>query len=723
MADFSIKAIFSVEGLENIQAAFKDISEAASRVGEDFGNLKDSIGESVLKFTELGTAVIGVVGGFIALADANATMIKGVENLSQETGISTQKLQELEFQGERIGITSIQMESGLTKFSIGLAKARDGTGVLQTSLAKLDPALLAQLKSTNDTGKAFDLLIKAMGGINDVALQNAIAVAAFGRGGVALAQYAREGAKEIAGFNQVATDLGIVLTDQDVKASDKLFSSIETSKGAVKGLGLAITTALTPALIQASDAFTHFVVENRPLIATFVQQVIGALIPGVVHFFEILTGGSENDRIRAIADLATAFNKVKIAVEEAWTIAYDGAKVAIAIFGVFYTAIDQVAKALGLGNGMTFIILYLTGVLKVFFNTAKLAFDAFGLFVDIVRAGPTAFLLLGEAITGGGAAIVTTINAIKLSWTLGMLLMEESVTHFLVLLPEIGTIATAALAAIISPTGLVIAGLVALGVALGVAIHYWPELKQAAENALNWIQNKTVAAGQAVRQFFVDVKNDLVAVYQWMVTGAENAFNSVVGAIENAFTSVINSIKSIFGPIFDWITGAVHSLGGVVSKTADAIDSAISSGPDNPGYSKGYSDYGPPQGFASGGLIRGHGTGTSDSNLIKGSSGEYVVRASSVAAFGTRFMDHINNGVIPAIKGFAAGGLIGGGSGMSGTFGMAPAHAASGRPLHLHLGNGNVVTAHVDESTAKKLERDLSHSNLAKSAPLPRWYK
>ncbi|MFJ3487724.1 tape measure protein [Pseudomonas sp. NPDC090202] len=58
---------------------------------------------------------------------------------------------------------------------------------------------------------------------------------------------------------------------------------------------------------------------------------------------------------------------------------------------------------------------------------------------------------------------------------------------------------------------------------------------------------------------------------------------------------------------------------------------------------------------ASGGLITGPGTGTSDSILSRLSNGEFVMRAAAVNAYGADFMSQLNNLQIPA---FAAGGPI-----------------------------------------------------------------
>lgn len=69
-------------------------------------------------------------------------------------------------------------------------------------------------------------------------------------------------------------------------------------------------------------------------------------------------------------------------------------------------------------------------------------------------------------------------------------------------------------------------------------------------------------------------------------------------------------------------------------------------------------DPGPaPQKFATGGLIRGPGTGTSDSIPALLSNGEYVIRAAAVRKLGKNALDLLNRGI--PIPRFADGGMVG----------------------------------------------------------------
>ncbi|ALA48435.1 tail length tape measure protein [Mycobacterium phage Lolly9] len=65
---------------------------------------------------------------------------------------------------------------------------------------------------------------------------------------------------------------------------------------------------------------------------------------------------------------------------------------------------------------------------------------------------------------------------------------------------------------------------------------------------------------------------------------------------------------------------------------------------------------------AAGGILKGPGSGTSDSILARVSNGEFVMRAAAVEKYGTHFLDALNAGALGTddLPGFWLGGLIGG---------------------------------------------------------------
>jgi hypothetical protein len=91
------------------------------------------------------------------------------------------------------------------------------------------------------------------------------------------------------------------------------------------------------------------------------------------------------------------------------------------------------------------------------------------------------------------------------------------------------------------------------------------------------------------------------------------------------------------------------------------------------------------QQFASGGYIRGPGSGTSDSILARLSNGEFVMRAAAVDRWGPQFMMALNNLRNPF--GYAGGGLVR--TPRFATGGMVTATTPDGTVVNLHFPGGS----------------------------------
>ena len=125
--------------------------------------------------------------------------------------------------------------------------------------------------------------------------------------------------------------------------------------------------------------------------------------------------------------------------------------------------------------------------------------------------------------------------------------------------------------------------------------------------------------------------------------------------------------------------------------------------------------------FASGGIIRGRGTGTSDSIIARISNGEGIIQAKRVRQYGAGLIHAINKGLLPK---FAEGGIVGNSS----VTRLSPVPIAAnlgptGRPLTLVLGNGETIeAATMDNDAERKLGRTLRNRNRNKPAARPSWY-
>jgi len=118
---------------------------------------------------------------------------------------------------------------------------------------------------------------------------------------------------------------------------------------------------------------------------------------------------------------------------------------------------------------------------------------------------------------------------------------------------------------------------------------------------------------------------------------------------------------------------------------------------------------------ATGGLIRGPGSGTSDSIMARLSNGEYVMTAATVEKYGVGFMKALNNGTLKLPK-FAAGGPVTGGGGTSGASGVKAGETTG--TFTVKDGTGKPVASAVNNFKALKIALSQTYQDMATKTTL-----
>jgi hypothetical protein len=153
------------------------------------------------------------------------------------------------------------------------------------------------------------------------------------------------------------------------------------------------------------------------------------------------------------------------------------------------------------------------------------------------------------------------------------------------------------------------------------------------------------------------------------------ALNKTVGpAFDTLFTNILEGSGNAFKAFGDAIKQMLVQLGAAILKAAlfaailSVINPGVKTATGVPGITGksgfgdifksllGFSKGGAVKGFATGGVIDGPGTSTSDSILARLSKGEYIINAGAVSKFGASFFDNINSGLLPK---FNRGGPVG----------------------------------------------------------------
>ena len=165
--------------------------------------------------------------------------------------------------------------------------------------------------------------------------------------------------------------------------------------------------------------------------------------------------------------------------------------------------------------------------------------------------------------------------------------------------------------------------------------------------AQQWAEQLSAKVGELGNRLFGDGVEAATDTAQAAATQASAAALSAAGTtVAAGATAVGTSAATLATSGGTLLTGAAAISAAAVQLQAAAASMLAANAA------------GSASGFASGGLIRGPGTGTSDSILARVSTGEFVVRAKAVKQYGTSLLHAINERRLGHVPAFADGGLV-----------------------------------------------------------------
>ncbi|SFL93361.1 hypothetical protein [Nitrosomonas communis] len=198
------------------------------------------------------------------------------------------------------------------------------------------------------------------------------------------------------------------------------------------------------------------------------------------------------------------------------------------------------------------------------------------------------------------------------------------------------------------------------GSAGGEAVNHVARLR-------NEVARMRIDTDQYVLRFEGATRNALQGFFSDIALGSKDAFDNMVQTFKVAIANMV--AEALAARLIDSLFGGLRGAGSIVGSLFGAITGSST-----------------PIKKATGGLISGPGTDTSDSIPARLSNGEYVIRAAAVKQVGVGFLDAINNmrylalapSYLPTRLNFAEGGLVS-------TSGSSARNAATSVNLNLQL--------------------------------------
>lgn len=271
-ADLKIAAVFTVvdkstRAIGKIQNRIMVMTAKVSTAMRRLDRAMSHVTRGVTRGLKYGfTAAAGVAVGLYAALNKTAEGMDKLAKKSRSINFPIEDFQEWQFVAEQSGVSADIFDKSLQKMTKNIGDLKTGTGSLYTTLKKSDRGLLRQLKSTEDSSEAFDLVIASIQKIDDPMKKASLATAAFGRAGIDMVNMANLGSEEIEKLRKQMQENGVVTADQAAQAEayNDMMNRLKRTMG---GFLVGVLTPLMPIVTGLANGFREWAIANRDLIS------------------------------------------------------------------------------------------------------------------------------------------------------------------------------------------------------------------------------------------------------------------------------------------------------------------------------------------------------------------------------------------------------------------------------------------------------------------------
>lgn len=291
--DLRMTAIFAVKDqlspviqkLSKSWKGFKDVlnSDNFKKLNNQFGkfrrslsNVTSQVQSAASKLALPLTAAAGAVGFSLSQMMSKFLSVgDSIDKASIRLGVPVEKLQNLRYAAQMSGGSVEVMDKSLAKFNENIAKAASGNN---KDLADLMKKLGISLRDANgNLRNAADVLPEFAEGLKrnkDAGLRARMAIAAFGEEGQALIPMLEGGAEGLADMEKRAKDLGLAMSETDVKSAANLGDRFTELGMVFDSFGNTLSAKIAPILAPIINDLTEFIAKNKEAFSARISQAV-----------------------------------------------------------------------------------------------------------------------------------------------------------------------------------------------------------------------------------------------------------------------------------------------------------------------------------------------------------------------------------------------------------------------------------------------------------------
>ena len=386
MPHFAVETIFKLN--DQFSSKLGNIEKKTTGVGKIF---KGVFGANVAMagLQKLGSLAREIPDQLQAMAEKG----EGIARTSKIIGLGTDELQRFRYAAKMTDTDVGGMEASLKKMNNGLAQLKKHQGPIETGLKRMNPQLMAQLRTAKDSQSAFLLVAEAMSKTENAQKRAAMAQAIFGKAGQDMIPMLLEGKAGLAKIMGETEKYAGIMGKDAIEASEKFADAQKKTNGVLQSLKNSAITPLLEAITPYLDKIVEWITQNKLLlkqkIKDFVTGFMGALkVAGQVLAWVIDMTTRFGPALLATAEAILVVIAVSKALKVAEAI-FNGVKLAIFAFQAVTSGAATAMEALNLVLGLNPIGLVVIAVVALVALTIALIKhwnDASGVFVVVKKS-------------------------------------------------------------------------------------------------------------------------------------------------------------------------------------------------------------------------------------------------------------------------------------------------------------------------------------------------
>lgn len=205
----------------------------------------------------IGTAAIGAAAGIFELTKTVAEAESKVHDMAETTGLSATTISALKYAADTSGASIEQVAKGLTRFTLLMGEAAGGS---DKAAAKLKFLNVTSTDLNVGLGQAIKTIAEMPPGIAQVTA----ASDAFGKKlGADLIPTINSFRGDLPGLIKHLEDLGLIMSDADVKAGDEFGDTLDTLHKQAGAVARVFAQELMPSMTHAMQEISKYMAENK----------------------------------------------------------------------------------------------------------------------------------------------------------------------------------------------------------------------------------------------------------------------------------------------------------------------------------------------------------------------------------------------------------------------------------------------------------------------------